>query len=220
MKNDVMVKAFIFDMDGVLLDTESLCKKCWRLAAVDWELSDVDSVYYACVGQARQDTFRTLNDFIKKQKKLYTGEDFYFHAVEYFKKEEAEKGIPKMKGVDDCLNRLSQKGYILALASSTRREVVERQLTTAGIIHYFKTITCGDSVKHSKPDPEIYINACASLELRPEECAAVEDSPNGIRSAFDAGMKVFMVPDQIKPDEEIKSKCTGIICSLDELSPD
>lgn len=211
------IKAVIFDMDGVLLDTESLCKRCWRFAADDYGLKDVDTVYYKCVGQARQDTFRTLQDFFEKQKRDFCAEEWYAHAVEYFKKYESEHGLDKMNGVDECLKRLSEAGYILAVASSTRSVVVERQLKDAGILKYFKTLTCGDSVKHSKPDPEIYINACASLNLKEYECVAVEDSPNGVKSAFGAGMKVVMVPDQIAPSDEIKKMCFSVIKSLDDL---
>lgn len=124
-----------------------------------------------------------------------------------------------MKGAEECLKRLSEKGCILALASSTRRTSVERQLTRAGLIKYFKTLTCGDSVKHSKPDPEIYTKACASVGVLPQDCAAVEDSPNGVISAYRAGLKVIMVPDQIQPTDEIKKMCTAVLTSLDELEP-
>ncbi len=216
MKN---IKAFIFDMDGVLLDTESLCKKCWRLAASERGLKDVDSVYYKCVGQASQDTLRTLQDFFEKQDRTFVAAEWYEYAKSFFRKTEEEQGLEKMKGAEECLKRLSAKGYVLALASSTRRTSVERQLTRAGLIKYFKTLTCGDSVKHSKPDPEIYTNACASIALLPRYCVAVEDSPNGVISAYKAGLSVIMVPDQIQPAEEIKKMCTAVLKSLDELEP-
>lgn len=210
-------KAFIFDMDGVLLDTESLCKKCWRIAARDWGLEDVDSVYYECVGQASQDTLRILQDFFVKQKADFVALDWYNYAKSFFYKIEKAGGLKKMKGAQECLERLLEKGYILALASSTRRSTVLRQLSAAGLAKYFRTFTCGDSVAHSKPDPEIYIKACASVGLPPAFCAAVEDSPNGVRSAFSAGMKVAMVPDQIEPDDEIRGMCIRIAASLDEI---
>ena len=218
MKN---VKAFIFDMDGVLLDTESLCKKCWRLAAQERGLSDVDTVYYKCVGQASQDTLRTLQNFWGNCDSCgnFDAREWYDYAKSLFYKVEKSDGLEKMHGAEECLKRLKNKGYTLALASSTRRSSVERQLTNAGLINYFKTLTCGDSVKHSKPDPEIYINACASLGLKPEECAAVEDSPNGVLSAYSAGLSVIMVPDQIQPAEEIKKLCTEIFSTLDEIEP-
>ncbi len=219
MKEFENVKTFIFDMDGVLLDTESLCKKCWRLAAEERGLKNVDEVYYKCVGQASQDTLRNLQDFFEKQDKNFVAEEWYEYAKSFFYKVEESQGLEKMKGAEECLKRLSEKGCVLALASSTRRTSVERQLTRAGLIKYFKTLTCGDSVKHSKPDPEIYTKACASVGVLPQDCAAVEDSPNGVISAYRAGLKVIMVPDQIQPTDEIKKMCTAVLTSLDELEP-
>lgn len=219
MKEFENIKTFIFDMDGVLLDTESLCKKCWRLAAEERGLKNVDEVYYKCVGQASQDTLRNLQDFFENQDKNFVAEEWYEYAKSFFFKVEESQGLEKMKGAEECLKRLSEKGCVLALASSTRRTSVERQLTRAGLIKYFKTLTCGDSVKHSKPDPEIYTKACASVGVLPQDCAAVEDSPNGVISAYRAGLKVIMIPDQIQPTDEIKKMCTAVLTSLDELEP-
>lgn len=214
---DFKLSAVVFDMDGVLLDTESICKKCWRLEASKRGLKNVDEVYYKCVGQARQDTFCTLQDFFKDQDKNFDAKEFYLSTVELFKEIEKSEGIPKMAGVNFCLDSLLSFNLPLAVASSTRRETVLRQLKEAGLFEYFKTFTCGDSVIHSKPDPEIYINACKSISIEPKNCLAVEDSPNGVRSAYAAGMKVVMVPDQIKPTEEIKKMCFAVLPSLDLL---
>lgn len=217
MFNTDGISAFIFDMDGVLLDTESLCKKCWRLAAEEWKLKNVDEVYYQCVGQATQDTLFTLQNFFEKQNKNFNAREWYDCARNFFRKTEESEGIELMPGAKNCLERLKTKGFVLALASSTRRQTVERQLSRSGLIDYFKTLTCGDSVEHSKPDPEIYLKACASVGINPKNCVAVEDSPNGVLSAYNAGLKVVLVPDQIKPDEKIKSLCAKILNSLEEI---
>ncbi len=211
------IKAFIFDMDGVLLDTESLCKKCWRIAARDWGLEGVDRVYYQCVGQASQDTLRILQDYFGRQKEGFSALEWYNYAKSFFYEIENKGGLKKMKGAEECLKRLSSKGYVLALASSTRRATVVRQLSASGLIKYFRTITCGDSVAHSKPDPEIYVKACASIGIAADSCIAVEDSPNGVKSAYSAGMRVIMVPDQIQPADEIRRMCVRVAASLDEI---
>ncbi|WP_296667338.1 MULTISPECIES: HAD family hydrolase [unclassified Treponema] len=211
------ISAFVFDMDGVLLDTESLCKKCWRLAAEKWNLKGVDEVYYQCVGQSDQDTLFTLQNFFEKQNENFNVREWYDYARNLFRKTEESEGIELMPGAKNCLERLKNKGFILALASSTRRQAVERQLSRAGLIDYFETLTCGDSVEHSKPDPEIYLRACSSVGIDPKNCVAVEDSPNGVLSAYNAGLKVILVPDQIKPDEKIKSLCAKILNSLEEI---
>ena len=114
-----------------------------------------------------------------------------------------------MPYADETLSYLVKK-YTVALATSTRREKASRQLENAGVKKYFSSLTFGDMVTHSKPEPEIYLMACRSAGLKPEECAAVEDSPNGIKSCFSAGLKPVMIPDRIQPSEEIKKLCWKI----------
>ena len=117
----------------------------------------------------------------------------------------------------EILEYLTQRGYTLALASSTRTDTVTRELNQAGLFHFFKTVTCGDMVTHSKPDPEIYRKACDSIGISPDRCAAVEDSPNGILSAYAAGLSPVMVVDQIEPTQELLPKIHRVCRSLSEL---
>ena len=91
------------------------------------------------------------------------------------------------------------------------------QLKDAGILDFFDQVICGDMVERSKPAPDIYRYACEQLHLAPAECMAVEDSPNGVSSAYDAGCKVVMVPDQAPPDEETKKKIAACPDSLNEI---
>ena len=115
------------------------------------------------------------------------------------------------------LEYLKDKGYRIALASSTRGPVVTRQLEKAGLLSFFESLSTGDQVSHSKPDPEIYKLACKSLNLPPKKCAAVEDSPNGIKSAKSAGLFTIMVPDRIEPDEELLRKVDFLCSNLSEI---
>ena len=108
--------------------------------------------------------------------------------------------------------------YRLALASSTRGPTVKRQMTNAGLISFFETRTTGEMVTHSKPDPEIYQLACKSLGLKAEECVAVEDSPNGARSAIAAGMKVILVPDRTPPAEDVLKDSWKVCKNLLEVT--
>ena len=213
------VAAFIFDMDGLLLDTERLCKICWNRIGKKYAISDsaIEKAYRLCVGRSNEDTLEILRSFFKTSKPDFNVSAFYKEACDCFFSVEKEIGLPKMQGTDECLSYLSKKGFTLALASSTSEVNVRRQLKNAGIIGYFKTITCGDCVVRSKPDPEIYIKACASLNLPPSFCVALEDSPNGVRSATSAGMRCVMIPDQIQPDDEIKSLAWKIVPSLSDI---
>ena len=121
-----------------------------------------------------------------------------------------------MHYVKEILEYLKPR-YTLALASSTRGPTVERQLRNAGVIDFFETRTTGEMVIHSKPNPEIYLMACRSVNLDPTECYAIEDSPNGIKSAYAAGLKPIMIIDKIQPTEEIRKMCVAVFDSLEGL---
>jgi len=209
------IKAVIFDMDGVLLDSESICDKTWEIAAKEWNLKDAYTVIQECRGRNKTDSILVLKNHYGQD---FDGQVYLQRTSDLFYEIEKKDGIPLMHYAKEILEDLKSAGYRIALASSTRSEAVRRQLTNAGLIHYFETITTGDMVKHSKPDPEIYMMACASLGLRCDQCIAIEDSPNGIKSAVSAGLKVIMVPDKIQPDEEIKQIIWKLCNSLEEAS--
>lgn len=211
--NQNEIKAIIFDMDGVLIDSESVCDRTWEMAANEYGISSFSEIVNLCRGTNKVDAV----EIIKKE----IGNDFdavgflsrtsiLFHEIE------EKEGIPSMFYAKEALELLSKK-YILCLASSTRKESVERLLKKMDFIKYFKTLTTGDMVVHSKPDPEIYLIACNSLGLKPEECVAVEDSPNGVKSAVRAGIRTVMIPDTITPDEELMSMCWKVCSSLKEM---
>lgn len=209
MKKD-SIKGFVFDMDGVLLDTESICDRTWELAAKDFgiERDDAMRIISLCRGTNK----KTSREIILRE----LGEDFDVESYmkktsDYFKVISENEGIALMPYVKECLAYLEKKGYRLALASSTRKVVVESQLTRAGLIEYFDYRMTGDMVKNSKPDPEIYLSAVKLLGLKPEECVGIEDSLNGLRSAHGAGLVTVMVPDRAPANEET-AKVTDYLC--------
>ncbi len=208
------MKAVIFDMDGILLDTESVCKVCWKRAASEYGIEGINEAYFRCVGQNTNDTLSVLEEYCSG--KVAT-DVFYKRTSELFHVVEDDEGLKLMPFVLECLESLKKKGLRLAVASSTRWESVQRQLKNAGIFDFFETITTGDKVPHSKPAPDIYLKSLESLSLSAEECIAVEDSPNGVRAAVAAGIKCVMVPDQIQPDSEMKKSAWKILKSLNEL---
>ncbi len=195
------------------MDTESVCRECWKRAAVKYNLSNIENIFLQCVGRSRSDTERLLEQYLPS---LEAAKNFREETSQLFSVVEEEEGLKKMAYVDYCLENLKNAGYRLALASSTRGVKVHPQLTNAGIHDYFETITTGDMVTHSKPDPEIYLKAASSLSLLPEECLAIEDSPNGVLSATAAGIKCIMVPDLIQPDSEMRDKAWKIFNNLKE----
>lgn len=210
------MQAVVFDMDGVLFDTERLCGGCWLELAdeqgIDREL--MQRSILACVGRNANDCAKVVAEIM--------GADFpyeeYRRQVSACMLEAMERdGIPIKPGVYEILEWLKTHGYRIAMASSSSERSVRHHLEQAGILEYFDTITSGDMVEHSKPSPDIYLKACASIGQKPGVCYAVEDSPNGIRSAYSAGMKVIMVPDLQQPDEEIQRKICAKCNSLQDV---
>ena len=206
-------KAIIFDMDGVILDSESISDRTWAITQKEMGVTTDKDYINMCRGTNHNDTLQILRDVFGAD---FDAEKYMQRCVDLFHQIEDTEGIPLMPYAKEILEYLAPR-YILALASSTNGRAVKRQLTNTGVIDYFKTRTTGDQVVHSKPDPEIYLIACRSLGLEPAECVAVEDSPNGIRSAYAAGMPVIMVPDKIAPTPEIEALCWKICPTLKSL---
>lgn len=208
------ILAVIFDMDGVILDSESICDITWEMTRKEFNLPAGTDAIDACRGTNRTDSCIILRKIFGQD---MDAEKFLDRSSERFREIEFSSGIPLMPFAKEILEYLKPK-YRLALASSTKGPTVLRQLTNAGVIDFFETRTTGETVLHSKPDPEIYLKACESLGLRPAQCAAVEDSPNGAKSAIAAGMRAILVPDKTKSPKELMQKCWKVCDSLKDLT--
>ena len=195
-----------YESDGAIVDIGSKS----TAYVPPYEVSTDKDYINMCRGTNRKDTLKILGDVFGPD---FDSEAFLNRTTELFYMYEESQGIPLMPYAAQILSYLKPK-YRLALASSTNGRAVERQLTNAGVIDFFETRTTGEMVEHSKPDPEIYLMACRSLGLEPEVCVAVEDSPNGIRSAAAAGLKVIMVPDKVRPTPELEKLCWKICPTL------
>lgn len=202
------VKAVVFDMDGVLFDTERLCMDSWLAVAEKQGIPDMEKFFPSCIGRNLTDTRVLFHEFYGD---AFDYDVFRKQASMWFHEVIERKGVPVKPGVREILTFLKEGGYHIGLASSTSRPAVENHLERAGIRDYFQSLTTGDMVLHSKPFPDIYLMACGSMGADPARTVAVEDSPNGIRSAYSAGMIPVMVPDLLAPDEEMREK-SAVIC--------
>jgi len=196
-----MITAVVFDMDGILFDTERLCRDCWIALSKEFEIPNMEEVYALCIGVNAQTTERIVYENYGKD---FPYEEYCRRTTEMYNRYIAEHGVPVKEGVRETLEALAKAGAKIAVASSTRREKVLRLLASAGIDRYFTAVVGGDTVTHSKPDPEIFLTACEALSVAPEEAIAVEDSHNGIRAAHAAGMLAVMVPDLLPVTEEMQ----------------
>ena len=208
------IKGVIFDMDGVVLDTEKLYVRFWCEAA---------NFYGYPMKKHHALSIRSMaRVFAIKKLKGYFGENFDYYAVhdkriELMDKYISEKGIDTKPYAEYLLKYLKDNGYKTAIATATALERTEKYLKQVGLYKYFDKIICASMVKKGKPEPDIYLKAAESLELMPCECIALEDSKNGIISASGAGCKTVMVPDLDGPDEEILSMTYSVADNLKEV---
>ncbi|MBP5353738.1 MAG: HAD family phosphatase [Lachnospiraceae bacterium] len=209
------IKAVIFDLDGTLIDTERLYRMYWpkALAHFGYDLSDERALMLRSLGRP----------FAPEQFKKWYGEDFDYPKVRTYRKELieahiAEHGVDAKPGVRELAEKLAEMGITVAIATATDPERTERYLSLAGLQGIFRTIISATMVPHGKPAPDIYLYACHTLGLAPGECLAVEDAPNGVRSAYAAGCPVVMIPDQTEPDEELMPLLYARAESLSEIA--
>ncbi len=194
-----MTKAIVFDMDGVIFDTERVCDMVWMELSREIGFEKGEIALKNCVGMNRQSE---REYFASNHPEV----DFEWFASELSARMLRfldENGMPVKKGARELLTWLRTDMWKVGLATSTRRSSVMHHLESAQLTDMFDEIVTGDTVAHGKPHPEIYLTACARLGVEPNETYAVEDSRNGLISAHDAGLMAILVPDTTVPTEEM-----------------
>ena len=195
------IEALLFDMDGLLIDSERVVQRAWEAAGEEMGYSHLGSHIYHTLGMNRASRDRYFEEMVDPQ---FPHEEFARRNGRVFYEIVEKEGIGVKTGARELLEYGKSHGYKLAVATSSRRGYAEKILTDAGIYQYFDGMISGDMVEHSKPDPEIYLKASALIGVEPEYCMALEDAPAGIRSAYAAGMIPVLIPDLLKPPEEVK----------------
>ncbi len=189
-----MICGVCFDMDGVLLDTESLSFPMMRQAIAMQGETLTEAQWQTLLGVNLVHTCASLDTWYQGR---VQAEQFFRDWVDVTFDYVHEHGIPKKPGADEILHLLRQQGIKIALCTSNQKQVVEEYLRLASWQDAFDAIVTGDQVKQGKPAPDIYLKGAEALGLSPEACMAVEDSVNGVKSAKAAGMLTVMIPDML-----------------------
>lgn len=210
----VQIKAVIFDMDGTLIDTEKYYQKFWPVAMAEFgytmtreQALSMRSLGKPFAAAKIKEMFGEEADYVKiRQRRRELLEEFLEHEP-----------IECKPGAKELLTALKEKGIITAVATATDPERTRTYLGQVGLLDYFDALISATQVETGKPAPDVYLYACEKLGLAPQECIAVEDSPNGVLSAYRAGCGVIMVPDQTEPEKELMPYLLARVDTLREV---
>ena len=212
LKNDeARVLGVLFDLDGVVIDSESLYTRFWMAAAGDLGFPMTRE-------QALQ--MRSLNPGLARSKiESFFGKEADYaairaHRIELMNAHVEAHGVDEKPGIRALLALLKEKNIPCAITSSTAVPVIRQHLGRLGLLEGFTALCSGKDVPRGKPAPDTYLAGAAALGLKPENCLAIEDSPTGVEAAWRAGCRTIIVPDQDQPDEVTLSRCFARADSL------
>ncbi|MBQ4282588.1 MAG: HAD-IA family hydrolase [Lachnospira sp.] len=209
-----MIKGIIFDMDGILIDSERESDEAWEWASKQRGADMPKWLIDSFKGAPTHMSEKYFNDY-------YNGKFDYWDLrglrTEYIYKNRETNGIAVKPGIYELFEYIKKNGLKCAVATSTRRESAYRTLHIIGVWEYLSAVAFGDEVQNGKPAPDIFLKAAADLGLEPEECVVIEDSINGIKAGYNAKIPVIHVPDTIEIDDEIKALTTVICKDLKEV---
>lgn len=207
-------KAVIFDLDGTVLDTEKLLVKYWCAAANEFGFPMEREHALQLRSLARKYAEPLLKEWFGQECDYMTLRN---RRMELMTAHIAEHGLDVKPGIKELLVYLGENGYKRAVATATDLNRAGNYLKSVDLFDYFDNIISAHQVKNGKPKPDVYIHAVSVLGLTAEECIAVEDSPNGVISASDAGCRTIMIPDLTYPDEDLKSRIFAVCESAEGI---
>jgi HAD superfamily hydrolase (TIGR01509 family) len=206
-----MFSGVVFDMDGLLLDSERPIRDAWVHVAAQFDVELTADVYLQWVGRREADVRKEFGDYFGPRLPFAEAcERVRTRVSEHY----AEEGYQVKAGAHELLNFLNQRGIPCAVASSTRHTEVHRRLKNAELREFFVSISGGDEVANGKPHPDLFLLAAKRLGIAPQSCLVFEDSEYGAQGALAAGMSVVIVPDLKTPNPAIADQCIAVLESL------
>ena len=207
------IKAVIFDMDGVIFDTEMVYLRVWSEVFEKYGYKMTKDIYASVLGTGRENVKKVFLDTFGDELPI---DDMYIEKDENLAIA-IEKGVPLKSGVHEILKYLKDNDFKIALATSAVSERAFKQLRQGNIEKFFNVVVCRDEVRETKPNPEIFLKAAKKLMVEPNECIVIEDSSAGIEAAFNAGMIPIHVVDLKDADENILKNCYKSFNNLNEI---
>ena len=199
----------IFDMDGLLIDSERIFQRIWRELAAEAGYTLDDTFAEAMCGSSGKATEAVLRRYVPGVEPQDMMDECYRRVVEVEK-----KSIPLKPGAVEILAGMKRRGFHTALASSSPVDMIRNNLEVTGLAAYFDELVSGFEVRRGKPEPDIFLLAAERLGLPARDCYVLEDSVNGIRAGHAAGCMAVMVPDLVQPTPEVRALCHGVYPDL------
>ena len=206
-----MKQGAIFDMDGLLFDTERMYRDSWKQSAQQFGLVHNPDFPRAVCGSSGAHMREIILQYYPQVDAKAFADDCILRV-----ERELETHVPEKTGVRDILQYFKQHGVRVAVASSSKRATVLHNLKQADILSYFDAVVSGDQVTHGKPAPDIVLLAAQQIGCEPENCYVFEDGTNGVRAGAAAGCTTIMIPDLTPPNEQLEQLCAGIYPSLSD----
>lgn len=208
-----MYEAVIFDMDGLMFDTEPIWASCWPKTAIEFGVECMEGLADAMRGTNGAEAVSIIREWYGDEVDPKAFVDRFYEIAN----EALAHGAEKKPGLDRLLEYLKIEGIPMAVASSSSREMIKANLIRGGILPYFDSIVSGIEVEHAKPYPDVFLKAADELGVPPQKSLVLEDSYNGVRAGFAGGFHTVMVPDLSEPTEEMERLATAIVLNLNDV---
>lgn len=210
-----MIKAIIFDMDGLMIDSERVTFECYQERLKDMNLTIDEEFYKTLLGKPIKGIYQRFYDVYGNDFPIQNViQDVHQLMAERFETE----GVPVKKGLVELLHYLKDNNYKTIVATSSNRDRVDKILAQAKITEFFDDSICGDEVTKGKPNPEVFLKSCQKLGVNVDEAIVLEDSEAGIQASYDANIKVICIPDMKYPEKQYEEKTFKILKDLTEVT--